>query len=173
MMGPVQIAADNTHGCFDEDQLHQRDYLTDGAITERTVLPRAGDEWEPAYGVAASGLSIYETPNANNPNALGGIMTVWVGTAANQQGQINYQAAANYNGDINYHVQYCLVYLENTTGTCRDVILEVGSDDGMVTLVNGVIAGERRSCGGVAAYGSGVMVSATLAAGKYVVLLKT
>ncbi len=182
MIGPIDLGAN--HGCFDEGQLDVRDYMTNGAaISESTVLAKLGDEIVPDFGGAASGVGVQTVPNpAINPKGAAGVLTVWRGITANDQGQIDYQDANNFQnaagGDTDDFVQYCLVYLENTTGNCKDITLEVGSDDGHVLLVNGKIVGDIRpfepdTCRGVPGYGNGDMLAAALAPGKNVVLLKT
>ncbi len=176
MIGPVALdpAVD---GCTDDGNLNTRDYLTDGAITESTILPIEGQEIEPDFGISAGGTGVLPVPNPLiNPGGAEGALQVWRGIASDQQGYINFQDANNYqnaaDADTDNLVQYCVVYLDNTTGNCLDVILEVGSDDGMVCRINGGIAGEYLACRGIPGYGAGTMVATTLVPDKNIVMIK-
>ncbi len=176
MIGPVNLPSwgcESSEGCFGGGRLDQEDYLTDGGlITEQTILAREGDEWSPDFGGAAASLGVQVTPNGNNPNAASGIVTVWRGAVCDAEGHVDFRDRSNYGGAFENVVQYLLVYLDNTTGACKEVILEVGSDDGMVLMVNGVATSRSTTCHNVQSYNQGVMAAAVLAPDKNVILMK-
>ncbi len=174
MIGPTNLEDDPANGWDDQGRFLISDYMTDGAlITEGTVLVKEGDSWEPDYNLSAGGVGVLTVTNtAVNPDAANGTLTVWRGIATDDQGGINFGSAGNYgaNEDTDF-VQYCLVYLDNTEGSCRDVVLEVGSDDAHKTLVNGNVVYYYDFHRALPAHGSGEMIAVSLAPGKNPVLI--
>ncbi len=175
IIGPVDLGVEAGAACDDNGNLAATDYFTDGSITESTVLAKEGDSIAPAFGGAAGGVAV-ETVNvgntAINPGAAAGILTVWT-AAADADGMVDFNAAENLapTADIVDFVIYGVVYLENTTAACKDVVLVVGSDDAQKTLVNGELAHVSAVCRSIGAEGTGDLIPATLFPGNNVVAI--
>ena len=175
VIGPVDLGADAGPACDDNGNLAATDYLTDGSVTERTVLAKEGDAIAPAFGAAAGGIGVQTVNVGNtalNPGAAAGILTVWK-AAANADGTIDFNAAENLApiADIVDFVVYAIVYLENTTAACKNVVLVVGSDDAQKTLVNGRLAHVSAACRSIGPDGTGDLIPATLFPGKNIVAI--
>lgn len=168
-LGPIDLGSAGPQ-CDDSGKLASTDYLSDGAVNEANLLFDLGDEVKPAFGATAGGLGIKAAPNAAiNPRRAEGILTVWRADA-DSSGRINLVDSDNL-GAVDNSVLYGLVYLENTTGTCLDAVLEVSSDDSIKVRLNGNLLHARSACRALAASGGGDMVPVLLSAGRNVLLI--
>jgi hypothetical protein len=176
IIGPIDAGRDTNASGLCDDQgpdgnLETLDYLDDGEGTDEVSLEVVfGDEIAPDFGGAAAGVGVAFAGNPDiNPDAAGGVLTVWL-AEADANGFIRFDDAANV-GALDNYIVYSLAYLENTTGDPLGVTLEVGSDDSIKVLVNGEQVWLSAVCRGIPAYGSGDRVPVTLDPGINTVLI--
>ena len=178
IIGPIALTqnASAFGTCNDADgqgnDFSNRDYLTnDDDVDETNVLVEEGDELAPDFGGASAGLGVAFAVNPLiNPGVNDGILTVWT-ASTDANGGVDFNLAANIGDPVDDYIVYSLAYLENTAAGCRDVVLEVGSDDAVKVRVNGALVHVNAVCRGLPAYGAGDRVRVTLAPGRNVVLI--
>ncbi len=161
IIGPIDLGFEVGAACDDNGLLGSTDYLTDGEFGESNLVVEEGDFVEPDHGGAAGGLGV--KPAGNPDRNAGGILEVYR-LKADQSGYINYELPENV-GPTDQYLIYAITYLNNRSDACRDVILEVGSDDAVKVIVNGVVAHVNSVCRGVGPYGNGDRVPVTLVPG--------
>ena len=170
ILGPIDLGGDVGPVCDDSGKLGTTDYLTDGEIGENNLRVERGDELLPDFGGLAGGTGVALAPNPDiNPFALEGVLTVWLATA-DDEGLINFNDPDNV-GDIDNYLIYSLTYLENTTGNDLEVLLRVGSDDGVKALLNGELVHLVATCRPPGALESADKLPVTLRPGRNTVLI--
>ncbi len=170
-IGPIDLGAVAGPACDDSGRLGATDYLTDGEIGETNLLFEEGDEVLPDFGGEAGGVGVAFAMNPEiNPGGLDGILNVWSAQTDNF-GYINHNLAENIGDPVDDYIIYSLTYLENTTDSCLETILEVGSDDAVKVILNGSMIHLNAVCRGVPGYGAGDMIPTTLVPGGNVVLI--
>ncbi len=124
------------------------DWLTDGVVSELTLLPQAGDEITPDYSdyvsdpnvLGASPASgLHQTPDRNafvynlNPNRAGGTAQ-WL--AWNDRNDTIEYDAVMY-GTVDQVMSYAVAYVTNETGSPIACQVGVASDDSIGVVLNG------------------------------------
>ncbi len=174
VIGPIDPGRNTSPNgiCSDGGRFGSTDYLTnaDGSVSERNLLVGEGDEVRPDFGRMAGAARVKPSPNPGiNPDAAEGVLTVWA-TEADFDGYIDYNQGDKIGDPVDDYIVYSIIYLENTTGECLSVVLEVGSDDAVKTLVNGALVHVNNVCRGIPGIGAGDRVPVTLVPGSNVVL---
>ncbi|HNR98938.1 MAG TPA: dockerin type I repeat-containing protein [Planctomycetota bacterium] len=128
LLGPYGQTGGDNPGCV----AMERDYLTDGVVTEADVKPYPGLAINTNYAVAAS-TALLATPG--NPQANPGGIPTWYDSQSPWD-TIDFQGGAAYNTDVDYCMAYACIYVKNLTGAaianCRALM---SSDDGIQLIV--------------------------------------
>ncbi|MBN1419841.1 MAG: hypothetical protein JXP34_13760, partial [Planctomycetes bacterium] len=107
----------------------RRDYLTDGVITEETVVPGDGREIDTDYSIAASQGLLPEANAAVNPTGI----PQWYKYTSTQD-TIDHNLI--FLTDVNNHVTYAATWLVNLTGEdIPNVRAGTGSDDSLQVIL--------------------------------------
>jgi len=107
----------------------RKDYLTDGIVTEKTVLPGEGREVRTNFSIAASQRLLAESNAAMNPRGI----PQWY-KYTSPQDTIDHNAI--FGTDVNDHVTYAANWLVNRTGEeIPDVRAGTGSDDSLQVIL--------------------------------------
>ncbi len=174
IIGPIDLGGNAGNNCDDNGNLATTDYIDEGipnGVSETNTLLEEGDEVGPDFGGAAGGIGVKQAVNpAINPDWIDGILQVWV-AQADANGYVNFNLPENIGDPVDDYVVYSLVYVENRTDECRNVILHVGSDDAVKVRLNGQIIHVNPVCRGIGGLGGGDLVPASLQPGVNVMLI--
>ena len=129
ILGPLSRAGGPNPGV----EAMREDYLTDGTVTEKTIMPFPGMIVDVDFSIAAS-TDLKPTPNNPDLNPTG--KPEWYEYHSSTD-TIDFQSAGIYGQDLDDLVTYAVCYVENKTGApINGVTCQVASDDAIQVYLN-------------------------------------
>ena len=165
IVGPIDLEGDVGPRCDNYGTFATTDYVTDGVTTERNLLVEEDEEIAPNF--SEGGVGVLPTADAGiNPRGAEGLLQVW-SIDADRRGRISFDDRI---GIADAYIVYALVYLVNPTAECREIVLEVGSDDAVKVIFNGQVVHVNPICRLLPDYERGDQIPLSLLPGKNVLL---
>ncbi len=127
-LGPVMQPGGDVPG----EDIIVLDYLTDGSLDERSILPREGDVIEPDYNQVAASTGLADTPERPDLNP-GGAPT-WLAWY-DADDTITYDETMY--GTVDNVMAYAVTYVTNEMGNSIRAFVGLASDDSIQVLLNG------------------------------------